>query len=82
MSKFIPDGDYNDVSRKEISDELPYTLIGHTSLQRSFNITMTAAGFKKIASQLKNDDSVSVEVSEKEFSVKIIRHKASRKGSR
>ena len=48
--------------------ELPYTLVGNTSLTTSFGITLTAEGLRKILEKAHDGDLVAITIHDKEYS--------------
>ena len=44
--------------------KLPYTIVGHTVLTPEFCLHLTGCGIKAIAEQVKDDDIVTIKISE------------------
>ena len=54
--------------------ELPYTVVGHTSLLESFHIALKAEGLKKLIEGCHDEDMIHITVSGKEHKFEISRY--------
>ena len=61
--------------------EIPYTIIGHTSLNPSFNILLQGDSIKKIASGLKKDEDLRIVITEHNSEFTAVRTEEDEYGS-
>jgi hypothetical protein len=62
----------NKIGLEEYKD-IPYTLVGNTSLPTSFHIALTGKGVKEIAKKMSDDDTLDITITEKGHSFELIK---------
>ena len=53
--------------------EIPYTLVGTTSLLTSFHIALTGKGVKEIAKKMSDEDTLDITITENGHSFELIK---------
>jgi len=62
----------NKIKLKEYAD-IPYTLVGNTSLLTSFHIALTGKGVKEIAKKMSDEDTLDITISKTGHSFELIK---------